>query len=134
MLKGKCIGVIVSKLDMHRGAYRGYIAMLAVDKEYRKRGIGMIGGSVFCLLQVSGSQLVKKSVQAMEAEGCEEVNQQPHISCKCLQVVLETEVTNSGALALYLNLGFLKDKRLSRYYMNGVDAFRLKLFLETPIA
>jgi peptide alpha-N-acetyltransferase len=42
---------------------------------------------------------------------------------------LETEVTNSGALALYHNLGFVKDKRLAKYYMNGVDAVRLKLFL-----
>lgn len=43
--------------------------------------------------------------------------------------MLETEITNTGALALYQNLGFVKDKRLYRYYMNGVDAFRLKLFL-----
>lgn len=45
------------------------------------------------------------------------------------EVVLETEITNKAALALYENLGFIKDKRLHRYYMNGVDAFRLKLFL-----
>jgi len=25
-------------------------------------------------------------------------------------------------------MGFIKDKRLYRYYLNGVDAFRLKLF------
>lgn len=30
------------------------------------------------------------------------------------EVVLEAEVTNSGALALYRNLGFLRDKRLIR--------------------
>lgn len=47
----------------------------------------------------------------------------------CEEVVLETEITNTGALRLYHNLGFVKDKRLYRYYMNGVDAFRLKLFL-----
>ena len=40
------------------------------------------------------------------------------------EVVLETEQTNSGALTLYENLGFVRDKRLSRYYLNGVDAFR----------
>ena len=45
-----------------------------------------------------------------------------------LQIVLETERTNVGALSLYQNLGFLRDKRLHRYYLNGVDAFRLKLF------
>lgn len=54
-----------------------------------------------------------------------------------LQVVLEAEVTNSGALALYGNLGFIRSKRLHSYYLNGVDAFRLKLlfpqaFFEDP--
>jgi hypothetical protein len=36
-----CIGVIICKLDRHRDALRGYIAMLAVKKEYRKRKIGL---------------------------------------------------------------------------------------------
>ena len=43
------------------------------------------------------------------------------------QVMLEAEVTNKGALALYGRLGFIRAKRLYRYYLNGVDAFRLKL-------
>ena len=45
------------------------------------------------------------------------------------QVVLETEVTNSPALSLYQNLGFVRDKYLHQYYLNGVDAYRLKLWL-----
>jgi ribosomal protein S18 acetylase RimI-like enzyme len=32
------------------------------------------------------------------------------------------------ALRLYEQLGFVRDKRLYRYYLNGVDAFRLKLW------
>eukprot|EP00741_Cyanophora_paradoxa_P015285 tig00000194_g14754.t1 len=100
MSAGSCIGVIVCKLDMHRESYRGYIAMLAVDKAYRKRGIG--------------SLLVSKAIQQMEAEGANEV-------------VLETEVQNAGALALYENLGFIREKRLHRYYLNGTHAYRLKL-------
>ena len=47
-----------------------------------------------------------------------------------IKVVLETEVTNKGALRLYENLGFVRDKRLFRYYLNGVEAFRLKLWLK----
>ena len=39
---------------------------------------------------------------------------------------LEMEVTNAPALRLYESLGFVRDKRLVRYYMNGNDAFRLK--------
>lgn len=43
------------------------------------------------------------------------------------KALLETEVTNHSALNLYSGLGFLREKRLFRYYLNGVDAYRLKL-------
>lgn len=37
----KCVGAIVCKLDIHKRVIRrGYIAMLAVDAEYRRRKIG----------------------------------------------------------------------------------------------
>ncbi|XP_072943647.1 uncharacterized protein [Epargyreus clarus] len=100
---GKCIGAIVCKLDMHRNVVkRGYIAMLAVEEKYRKRRIG--------------SRLVQKAIQVM-------------IEDNAAEVVLETEITNKPALRLYENLGFVRDKRLFRYYLNGVDALRLKLWL-----
>ena len=40
---------------------------------------------------------------------------------------LETEVSNDKATRLYTRLGFQKDKLLLRYYLNGGDAWRLKL-------
>lgn len=49
-----------------------------------------------------------------------------------IKVTLEAEVTNKGALALYGRLGFIRAKRLFRYYLNGVDAFRLKLLFPRP--
>ncbi|XP_076646616.1 N-alpha-acetyltransferase 30 [Halictus rubicundus] len=99
----KCIGAIVCKLDIHRKVIkRGYIAMLAVDVKYRKRKVG--------------SNLVRRAIQAMMEDNADEV-------------VLETEITNSPALRLYENLGFVRDKRLFRYYLNGVDALRLKLWI-----
>lgn len=98
-----CVGAIVCKLDIHRKVIkRGYIAMLAVDVKYRKRKIG--------------SNLVRRAIQAMVEDDADEV-------------VLETEITNRPALRLYENLGFVRDKRLFRYYLNGVDALRLKLWL-----
>ncbi|XP_064622897.1 N-alpha-acetyltransferase 30-like [Lineus longissimus] len=98
-----CVGAIVCKLDMHKNMVRrGYIAMLAVDENYRRRKIG--------------SHLVLKAIRAMVKDECDEV-------------VLETEITNKAALKLYENLGFVRDKRLFRYYLNGVDALRLKLWL-----
>lgn len=103
MDEGKCVGAIVCKLDMHKKMVRrGYIAMLAVDSDYRRRKIG--------------SHLVLKAIKAMITDDCDEV-------------VLETEITNKAALNLYENLGFVRDKRLFRYYLNGVDALRLKLWL-----
>ena len=34
------------------------------------------------------------------------------------ECVLEAESTNIGALKLYENLGFIRDKRLRRYYLS----------------
>jgi peptide alpha-N-acetyltransferase len=42
-------------------------------------------------------------------------------------VVLETEFDNDAALSLYESLGFIREKRLYRFYLNGKDAFRLVL-------
>ncbi|AQK57708.1 Putative acyl-CoA N-acyltransferase (NAT) family protein [Zea mays] len=89
---GKCVGTVVCKMGEHRGAFRGYIAMLVVLKPYRGRGIA--------------TELVTRSIRAMMESGCEEVT-------------LEAEVTNKGALALYGRLGFIRAKRLYRYYLNG---------------
>jgi len=101
-----CVGAIVCKLDVHKKmANRGYIAMLAVDNNYRRRKIG--------------STLVRKAIRAMILDE----------TSSCDEVVLETEITNTSALRLYENLGFVRDKRLFRYYLNGVDALRLKLWL-----
>ncbi|GAB0098959.1 N-alpha-acetyltransferase 30 [Sergentomyia squamirostris] len=98
----KCVGAIVCKLGLHRQTIkRGYIAMLAVDKDYRKMKIG--------------TKLVQKAIMAM-------------LNDKADEVVLETEITNTPALRLYENLGFVRDKRLFHYYLSGVDALRLKLW------
>ncbi|KAJ7619438.1 acyl-CoA N-acyltransferase [Roridomyces roridus] len=100
------IGVIVCKQSMHRDvSNRGYIAMLSVSKDWRKRGIA--------------STLVKNSLDAMKEDGVEEI-------------VLETEYDNSAALALYESLGFIREKRLYRFYLNGKDAFRLVLSVPQP--
>ena len=108
-------------------------------------------------LPYSGISLVKKAIQRMQAQKADEVRLlyctsffpidiglcilvsdpfrrhaasiPPHYACSQTKVVLEAEVTNSAALALYEQLGFVRDKRLYRYYLTGVDAYRLKLWL-----
>ncbi|RPD60782.1 acyl-CoA N-acyltransferase [Lentinus tigrinus ALCF2SS1-7] len=100
------VGVIVCKQSMHRDVTnRGYIAMLSVHKNWRKRGIA--------------STLVRRTVEVMKKHGVEEV-------------VLETEFDNSAALSLYESLGFIREKRLFRFYLNGKDAFRLVLVVPPP--
>jgi len=104
--------VIVSKQETHQSgtrgeANRGYIAMLSVSREWRKRGVA--------------SELVRLSVKAMQMHGAAEVT-------------LETEYDNQAALALYASLGFIRAKRLYRFYMSGKDAFRLVLPLQDVTA
>jgi len=105
--QGRCVGTVVCKLDVHRcrNTHRGYIAMLAVDKELRGQGLG--------------KKLVRLCLDRMRELGADEC-------------VLETEVTNKGALALYRSMGFVKEKRLHKYYLNGNDAFRLKFLFKLP--
>lgn len=106
-IDGETVACVVSKAEMEAGplgerVYRGYIAMLAVNDAYRRHGLG--------------TALVCRSIERMREIGCDEV-------------MLETEVTNAVALGLYEKLGFARDERLFKYYLNGVDAYRLKLWL-----
>ena len=100
------IGVIICRLEIHKGRnndnrLRGYIGMLAVSKDHRGKGIGR--------------KLAIRAIEELRKQGAEEV-------------VLEAEITNVAALKLYEKLGFVKDKRLPKYYMSGIDALRLKLW------
>jgi len=82
----------------------GYMAMLAVDKNYRRLGIG--------------TALVERAVGRMKEKGC-------------VSVTLETEVSNKAAMKLYEErLGFIREDLLVRYYLNWGDAYRLRLWLD----
>lgn len=76
--------------------------MLAVDATHRRRGIA--------------SRLICTAIDSMRDLQADEV-------------VLETEVSNTASLKLYERLGFIRTKRLHRYYLNGNTAYRLGLFL-----
>lgn len=100
-------GVVVSKLEPHRGGpLRGYIAMLATKESHRGKGIA--------------TTLVRMALDAMIARDADEV-------------ALETEETNSAAMKLYESLGFLRSKKLHRYYLNGNSAYRLVLYLKEGV-
>lgn len=80
--------------------------MLATRSSHRGQGIA--------------SRLVHMAVTAMITAGANEI-------------ALETEVDNIPSLRIYENLGFLRTKRLHRYYLNGNTAFRLVLYLREGI-
>lgn len=99
--------MVICKLELHRsGSYRGYIAMLAVVEECRARGVA--------------TKLVKMAIDAMTQRGADEIT-------------LETECSNTASLRLYERLGFLRSKKLHRYYLNGNSAFRLQLYLKDGV-
>lgn len=81
--------------------------MLAVQESHRGKGIA--------------SKLVSMAIDAMAARDADEV-------------VLETEITNTASLKLYERLGFLRSKKLHRYYLNGNAAYRLILYLKEGTA
>lgn len=108
--ENQLVGAIIGKMDIHRKnnfsvsppesleISRGYIGMIAILPEFKRRGIG--------------SELVNRILDEMQKMGAHEC-------------ILETEVTNMEAQHLYNKLGFVIHKRFYRYYLNGNDAFRL---------
>jgi peptide alpha-N-acetyltransferase len=99
------IGAIIGECSHKKGGkLKSYIAMIAVEKEFRGKKIG--------------KQLVELFIkQSRDVYGAHEVG-------------LETETTNKLALNLYENLGFVRTKKLNNYYLNGNSAYRLKYFLK----
>ena len=95
----KLVGVILCKASLHKNErMRGYIGMFAVDTPFRRCGIG-------------------RAIAAL----CVQI-----MSKDCDEIILETEVVNTGAIRLYEGLGFVRDKTLAKYYLNGNSAFRMR--------
>jgi len=97
------VGAVVSRLEVgEQGEVGGYIGMLAVNKLYRRRGIGR--------------RLMTAALAAFTKEGAK-------------QVTLETETTNEASQTLYLGLGFHIKEVLPHLYSDGTDAYRLVMLL-----
>ena len=104
--RGEMVACIVCKAEEEASGtagLQGYIAMLAVNKAHRKKGLGI--------------ELVSRGIEEMKRMGC-------------TVVYLEAEESNKGALAIYEKLGFTREERFLKYYLNGSNAFRLKLWID----
>lgn len=81
--------------------------MLATRESHRGKGLA--------------KSLVSKAIDLMTIKNADEI-------------ALETEESNTAAMKLYESLGFLRSKKLHRYYLNGSSAYRLLLYLKPGVA
>jgi len=53
-----------------------------------------------------------------------------HTSYSCRTIILEVEASNAGAMRVYEKEGFVREQLCKRYYLNGSDAYRLRLYMD----
>jgi ribosomal protein S18 acetylase RimI-like enzyme len=134
--KDQMVGVVVSKLEPHRdGPLRGYIAMLAVREEYRGQGIAtkLVRMAIDAMIERDADEVCSHPFENFSLSSCWNIGGIGADSGVFIQIVLETEITNTGAMKLYERLGFLRSKQLHRYYLNGNSAYRLVLYLKDGV-
>ena len=95
-------GAVVGNINRKPDKIQGYIAMLAVEEEYRKKGLGR--------------KMVELLIDNFKKE------------YKVNEISIETEVDNYAALGLYESFGFVRTKMYINYYFNANNAYKLKLF------
>ncbi|GAA5907848.1 peptide alpha-N-acetyltransferase MAK3 [Sporobolomyces salmoneus] len=96
--------------ERKRCRMRGYLAMLSVKKDARGKGIATH------LLRLSLTTMLRPPPSVPPSFPPDEF-------------VLETESDNREALGFYGKMGFVREKELFRFYLNGKRAARLKLDL-----
>ena len=99
------VGAVVGNINRKVNKVQGYIAMLAVEEEYRKKGLG------------------RKMVDLL-------INTFINVY-KVNEISIDTEVDNYAALGLYESLGFVRTKMYLNYYFNSNNAYKLKLFIDS---
>ena len=95
-------GAVVGNINRKPNKIQGYIAMLALEEEYRKKGLGR--------------KMVELLIDTFKK------------SYKVNEISIETEVDNYAALGLYESFGFIRTKMYINYYFNANNAYKLKLF------
>ncbi|GAA5980227.1 hypothetical protein JCM5350_000879 [Sporobolomyces pararoseus] len=99
--------------EKKRCKMRGYLAMLSVRKDSRGKGIATH------LLRLSLTTMIKPPSSNFTFNS----------NFPADEIVLETESDNLEALSFYSKFGFVREKELFRFYLNGKRAARLKLDL-----
>lgn len=98
-VEDEVIGYIMCRLEVSYSLFKkikwAHIVSIAVDERYRRRGVGtaLLNGAI---------RNLKDKVDGF---------------------YLEVRVSNKPAISLYEKLGFEITKRISKYYMDGEDAY-----------
>ncbi|RLF88826.1 ribosomal-protein-alanine N-acetyltransferase [Thermococci archaeon] len=99
-LEGRIVGYVITRM---RSRTEGHVVAIAVDPEYRGRGIG--------------KSLVLRAMKILREKGSRRVR-------------LEVRVSNEVAISLYKSLGFEIEGVIRRYYMDGEDAYLMYKYFE----
>ncbi len=81
---------------------KGHMVSVAVEDRYRRQGIGKV--------------LVEESINGVRSKGCDEF-------------YLEVRCSNTDAIRLYEELGFIIRQRLNTYYRDGEDGYLMSIEL-----
>ncbi len=108
-ISDKRVGYIMCKVEHGFSNFKklgfvkkGHMVSVAVEDRYRKQGIGKI--------------LVEESINGVRAKGCDEF-------------YLEVRCSNTDAIRLYEELGFIIRQRLNTYYRDGEDGYLMSIEL-----
>ncbi len=99
IVEDKVIGYIMCRLEVSYSLFKkikwAHIVSIAVDERYRRKGVG--------------TALIKGVIK--------------NLADKVDGFYLEVRVSNKPAINLYEKMGFEITKRISKYYMDGEDAY-----------
>jgi ribosomal-protein-alanine N-acetyltransferase len=106
-IDGEIVGYVMCRMELGlslpRFKMKGHVVSIAVVPEHRRRGIG--------------SSLMKKVLEEMKSE---------YGASECY---LEVRASNVAAINMYEKLGFRVVSRLKHYYLDGEDAYLMRMLL-----
>jgi ribosomal-protein-alanine N-acetyltransferase len=104
---GKHVGYIMCKTEYGFSNFKklgfvkkGHVVSVAVLHEFRRKGIG--------------KGIVEEAINGVKSKKCDEL-------------YLEVRCSNTDAVRLYENMGFIINQKLKAYYRDGEDAYMMAI-------
>lgn len=106
-IAGKHVGYIMCKTEYGFSNFKklgfvkkGHVVSVAVLNEFRRKGIG--------------KGIVEEAINGVKSKKCDEL-------------YLEVRCSNTDAVRLYENMGFVINQKLKAYYRDGEDAYMMAI-------